>query len=126
MNSHGLRKCSLSKRDWQSRNVANPVEINVSKQEEKMEMRRKVTRSLIHDMPLNKEEPEMERKVTKELILDMRDVPDLVSVLKEYIDAHTGDLNETVLTIKRIHDFIIDNDGATELRISHNTEYSVS
>ena len=89
-------------------------------------MRRKVTRSLIHDMPLNKEEPEMERKVTKELILDMRDVPDLVSVLKEYIDAHTGDLNETVLTIKRIHDFIIDNDGATELRISHNTEYSVS
>lgn len=89
-------------------------------------MRRKVTRSLIHDMPLNKEETEMERKVTKELILDMRDVPDLVSVLKEYIDAHAGDLNETVLTIKRIHDFIIDNDGATELRISHNTEYSVT
>lgn len=91
-----------------------------------MEMRRKVTRSLIVEVKSNKEETEMERKVTKELILDMRDVPDLVSVLKEYIDAHTGDLNETVLTIKRIHDFIIDNDGATELRISHNTEYSVS
>ena len=89
-------------------------------------MRRKVTRSLIVEVKSNKEETEMERKVTKELILDMRDVPDLVSVLKEYIDAHTGDLNETVLTIKRIHDFIIDNDGATELRISHNTEYSVS
>lgn len=89
-------------------------------------MRRKVTRSLVTEVKSNKEEPEMERKVTKELILDMRDVPDLVSVLKEYIDAHTGDLNETVLTIKRIHDFIIDNDGATELRISHNTEYSVS
>lgn len=72
------------------------------------------------------EETEMERKVTKELILDMRDVPDLVSALKEYLDAHTGDLNERVLTIKRIRDFIIDNDGATELRISHNTEYSVS
>lgn len=89
-------------------------------------MRRKVTRSVIHDMPLNKEETEMERKVTKELILDMNDVPDLVSVLKEYIDAHTGDLNETVLTIKRIHDFIVDNDGATELRISHNTGYFVT
>lgn len=89
-------------------------------------MRRKVTRSVIHDMPLNKEETEMERKVTKELILDMRDVPDLVSVLKEYIDAHTGDLDETVLTIKRIHDFIVDNDGATELRISHNTGYFVT
>jgi hypothetical protein len=91
-----------------------------------MEMRRKVTRSLITEVKSNKEEPEMERKVTKELILDMKDVPDLVSVLKEYIDAHAGDLNETVLTIKRIHDFIIDNDGATELRISHNTGYFVT
>jgi len=89
-------------------------------------MRRKVTRSLIHDMPLNKEETEMERKVTKELILDMNDVPELVSVLKEYLDAHAGDMNETVLTIKRIHDFIVDNDGATELRISHNTGYFVT
>lgn len=89
-------------------------------------MRRKVTRSLIHDMPLNKEETEMERKVTKELILDMNDVPELVSVLKEYLDAHGGDMNETVLTIKRIHDFIVDNDGATELRISHNTKAFVT
>ena len=70
----------------------------------------------------------MERKVTKELILDMRDIPDLVSVLREYLDTHTyhdGD-NSKFLTVKRIRDFIIDNDGATELRISHNTEYSVS
>ena len=70
----------------------------------------------------------MERKVTKELILDMRDVPDLVSVLREYLDTHTyhdGD-NSKFLTTKRIYDFIIDNDGATELRISHNTEYSVT
>lgn len=76
-------------------------------------MRRKVTRSLIVEVKSNKEETEMERKVTKELILDMRDVPDLVSVLKEYMDAHAGDMNETVLTIKRIHDFIIDNDSAS-------------
>lgn len=70
----------------------------------------------------------MERKVTKELILDMRDIPDLVSVLREYLDTHTyhdGD-NSKFLTAKRVYDFIIDNDGATELRISHNTEYSVS
>lgn len=54
-------------------------------------MRRKVTRSLIVEVKSNKEETEMERKVTKELILDMRDVPDLVFVLKEYMDAHAGD-----------------------------------
>lgn len=90
-------------------------------------MRRKVTRSLILDMQLNEGETEMERKVTRELILDMNDIPDLVSALKEYVDTHVhnGDQNETVLTIKRIHDFIIDNDGATELRISHNTKDEV-
>lgn len=49
------------------------------------------------------------------------------SVLREYLDTHTyhdGD-NGKFLTVKRVYDFIIDNNGATELTISHNTDYSV-
>ena len=70
----------------------------------------------------------MRKKVTNELTLEGFEQAELVSVLREYLDTHTyhdGD-NSKFLTAKRVYDFIIDNDGATELRISHNTKYSVS
>jgi len=69
----------------------------------------------------------MRKKVTNELTLEGFEQADLVSVLREYLNTHTyhdGD-NGKFLTIKRVYDFIIDNNGATELTISHNTDYNV-
>ena len=69
----------------------------------------------------------MRKKVTNELTLECFEQADLVSVLREYLNTHTyhdGD-NSKFLTVKRVYDFIIDNNGATELTISHNTDYSI-
>ena len=69
----------------------------------------------------------MRRIITKEQLLDMNDMADLRAVLKEYLDTHTyqDGKDETFLTIKRIYDFMIDNNGATEMIISHSTNYSM-
>lgn len=69
----------------------------------------------------------MRKKVTSELTLEGFEQADLVFVLREYLNAHTyhdGD-NGKFLIVKRVYDFIIDNNGATELTISHNTDYHV-
>ena len=69
----------------------------------------------------------MRKKVTNELTLEGFEQADLVCVLREYLDTHTyhDGNNEKFLTVKRVYDFIIDNNGATELTISHNTDYSI-
>ena len=69
----------------------------------------------------------MRKKVTNELTLEGFEQADLVTALREYLDTHTyhdGD-NSKFLTVKRVYDFIIDNNGGTELTISHNTDYNI-